>query len=154
MKWKLDYLLSWSNYRKDIIALGERVSENWKKYSSGQTDLLVALWFPFSLSHSSRFVYLVGQITRWQIHTVNPKWETVCEFCERERERWGKSKRRETQPAREKERERVILRWQPSQLCELTFNKKSRPRRSELGKRSFLKLDRIDKKFFFCFAYF
>lgn len=44
--------------------------------------------------------------------------------------------------------ERVILRWQPPQLRELTSNEKSRPRRSKLGKRRFLKADRVDGKFF------
>lgn len=44
--------------------------------------------------------------------------------------------------------ERVVLRWQPPQLRELTSNEKSRPRRSKLGKRRFLKADRVDGKFF------
>lgn len=43
--------------------------------------------------------------------------------------------------------ERVVLRWQPPQLHELTSNEKSRPRRSKLGKRRFLKADRVDGKF-------
>jgi len=44
--------------------------------------------------------------------------------------------------------ERDVLRWQPPQLRELTSNEKSRPRRSKLGKRRFLKADRVDGKFF------
>lgn len=47
---------------------------------------------------------------------------------------------------------RVILRWRPLQLRELTSNEKSRPRRNELGRRRFLKADRVDGKVF-RFAY-
>jgi len=66
--------------------------------------------------------------------------------CFRARAKEGTMKRAREEKAGTSER--VVLRWQPPQLRELTSNEKSRPRRSKLGKRHFLKADRVDGKFF------
>lgn len=72
-------------------------------------------------------------------------------FRARAKERTNEeSERRESEKGTS---ERVVLRWQPPQLHELTSNEKSRPRRSKLGKRRFLKADRVDLKVHFAYNF-
>lgn len=66
----------------------------------------------------------------------------------RARAKEGTNEESERRESEKGSSERVVLRWQPPQLHELTSNEKSRPRRNKLGKRRFLKADRVDGKFF------
>lgn len=128
---------------KTLIKLSEQM-KIWKRYVRTNRSTSYSLISLLSFS-------TLGSFTSF-VELRNGKPARRSEMGNRFRVRERGNDRETARKEKEAVGKRVILRWRPLQLRELTSNEKSRPRRNELGRRCFLKADRVDGKVF-RFAY-